>query len=108
MEATARSPPREGRVKLNIDLAPGEEEEAFKPNIINSTVFIICFALQVSTFAVNHKGHPFMERLRENKFLMYAILASSAVIIALSFGFSNELNQTFEIIEFPEEVSRNI
>lgn len=106
-EATARSPPREGRVRLNIDLEPGEEEEAFKPNIINSTVFIICFALQVSTFAVNHKGHPFMERLRENKFLMYAILASSAVIVALSFGISNELNQTFEIIDFPEEVHNN-
>lgn len=104
-EATARSTPREGKVKLNIDLAPGEEEEAFKANIINSTVFIICFALQVSTFAVNHKGHPFMERLRENKFLMYAILASSAVIIALSLGLSTELNQTFEIIEFPDEVS---
>lgn len=104
-EATERSPPREGKVKLNIDLAPGEEEEAFKANIINSTVFIICFALQVSTFAVNHKGHPFMERLRDNKFLMYAILASSTVIVALSFGISNELNQTFEIIEFPEEVS---
>lgn len=104
-EATARSTPREGKVKLNIDLAPGEEEEAFKANIINSTVFIICFALQVSTFAVNHKGHPFMERLRENKFLMYAILTSSAVIIALSLGLSTELNQTFEIIEFPDEVS---
>ncbi|XP_031619014.1 manganese-transporting ATPase 13A1 [Contarinia nasturtii] len=102
-EATARSPPREGKVKLNIDLAPGEEEEAFKANIINSTVFIICFALQVSTFAVNHKGHPFMERLRENKFLMYTIAVSSAVIVALSFGLSSSLNETFEIVEFPEE-----
>lgn len=46
---------REGKVKLNVDMAPGEEEPAFEPNIINSTVFIICLALQVSTFAVNHK-----------------------------------------------------
>lgn len=104
-EATARSEPKEGTVKLNIDLAPGEEPEAFAPNIINSTVFIICFALQVSTFAVNHKGHPFMERLRENKFLLYAILASSLVIVSLSLGISDELNNTFEIIEFPDEVN---
>lgn len=46
---------REGKVKLNIDLLPGEEEEPFKPNIINSTVFIICLSLQVLTFAVNYK-----------------------------------------------------
>lgn len=53
-EANARTPPREGIVKLNIDLAPGEKEE-FQPNIINSAVYCICMALQVSTFAVNHK-----------------------------------------------------
>lgn len=46
-----------------------------------------------------------MERLRENKFLMYAIAASSAVVVSLTFGLSADLNQTFEIIEFPEEVS---
>lgn len=103
-EATARSPPREGKVKLNVDMEPGEKEE-FVPNIINSTVYIICLALQVSTFAVNHKGHPFMESLRENKLLMYAIMASSAVVVMLTSGLSDELNSTFEIIAFPEDVS---
>lgn len=107
-EAASRSEPRTGKVVLNIDLAPGEEPEAFVPNIINSTVFIICFALQVSTFAVNHKGHPFMERLRDNKFLLYAILASTAVIVSLSTGISQGLNESFEIIEFPDEVNFRI
>ena len=32
-----------------------EEKQKFEPNIINSTVYIICLALQVSTFAVNYK-----------------------------------------------------
>lgn len=46
-----------------------------------------------------------MERLRENRFLMYAILISSAVVVSLALGISTELSNTFQIIEFPEEVS---
>lgn len=45
---------REGKVKLYIDM-DAEEKQKFEPNIINSTVYIICLALQVSTFAVNYK-----------------------------------------------------
>lgn len=45
-----------------------------------------------------------MERLRENNFLMSAIAISTAVVVALSFGLSSDLSNTFEIIEFPEEV----
>lgn len=46
-----------------------------------------------------------MENLRENKLLMYAIMASSSVVVLLSLGLSSDLNSTFQIIEFPEEVS---
>lgn len=46
-----------------------------------------------------------MESLRENKLLMYAILASSSVVILLTTGISEELNNTFEIIQFPDDVS---
>lgn len=50
------------------------------------------------------QGHPFMERLRENRLLMYAMLISSAVVVCLALGVSTELSNTFQIIEFPEEV----
>ncbi|KAG4071836.1 hypothetical protein HA402_005997 [Bradysia odoriphaga] len=106
-EATALSPPRTEKVKLNVDLEPGQKEE-FVPNIVNSTVYIICLALQVSTFAVNHKGHPFMENLRENKLLMYAIAASSSVVVLLSTGLSSDLCATFEIIDFPEDFKKTL
>lgn len=64
-------------------------------------------ALQVSTFAVNYKGHPFMESLRENRLLMYAIMTSSTVVMSLALGVIPDLLQTFEIIEFPDDVSEH-
>lgn len=48
-----------------------------------------------------------MESLRENKLLMYAIGASSSVVVLLTTGLSSELNSTFEIIDFPENVSNH-
>uniref|UniRef100_A0A0A1X7L2 Probable cation-transporting ATPase 13A1 n=1 Tax=Zeugodacus cucurbitae TaxID=28588 RepID=A0A0A1X7L2_ZEUCU len=101
-EATERAPERTGKVKLYIDMDP-EEKQTFQPNIINSTVYIICLALQVSTFAVNHKGHPFMESLRENRPLLISILVSTGLVLFLSLDLSSELTETFEIVSFPED-----
>lgn len=35
------------------------EAEGFKPNILNTTVYIISVALQISTFAVNYRVSSF-------------------------------------------------
>lgn len=68
---------------------------------------ILSIHLSNDIFVVSQfQGHPFMERLRENNFLMSAIGISSAVVVALAFGLSSDLSNTFEIVEFPEEVSK--
>jgi manganese-transporting P-type ATPase len=81
-----------------------EKEAEFVPNIINSTVFLICMGLQVSTFAVNYKGHPFMESLRENRLLMYSIFASSGVVLCLALNLVPDIQSAFQIIDFPSDV----
>lgn len=81
-----------------------EEEELFEPNIVNSAVYIISLALQIATFAINYRGAPYMESLRQNKALLYSILGSGGVVLALTLGIVPELATLFEIIDFPPDV----
>lgn len=46
-----------------------------------------------------------MESLRENRLLMYAIGASAGLVFMLSTGLSEPLTSTFEIVDFPKDVS---
>lgn len=101
-EANLRSPPKEGKVKLNLDMGPDEKEE-FVANIVNSTVYIISVAMQIATVAVNYKGHPFMESMRENRLLSYAIFTSSTIVLCLALGIFPDLLATFEVIDFEPE-----
>ncbi|KAG8189488.1 hypothetical protein JTE90_018140 [Oedothorax gibbosus] len=94
-EATSRSPPRAEKF---ADL-----DAEFKPSLLNSTVYIISMALQLSTFAVNYRGHPFMESLYENKALLYSIVISGTAILMLVTGLSPELAGIFSIVDFPPE-----
>lgn len=64
--------------------------------------------LQVSTFAVNYKGHPFMESLRENTLLLYSIMVSSGVVLCLALNIIPYFQDLFQIIDFPEDVSDEV
>ncbi|XP_067001393.2 endoplasmic reticulum transmembrane helix translocase [Anabrus simplex] len=97
-QATLRSPPREEK---SAELK--DEDEEFAPSLLNSTVYIISMALQVSTFAINYRGHPFMESLSENKALLYSIVGSAGAILALAMGIVPDLAYQFEIVDFPAE-----
>ncbi|EDW85282.1 uncharacterized protein Dwil_GK18444 [Drosophila willistoni] len=106
-EASKLAPPRVGKVKLYIDM-DAEEKTKYDPNIVSSTVYIICISLQVATIAVNYKGHPFMESLRSNRMLMYAIGASIALVLLLTTGLAPELTEFFEIIDFPTDFRKTL
>lgn len=52
-------------MKLYIDM-DAEEKTKYDPNIVSSTVYIICLSLQVATIAVNYKVRSLTYRSMQN------------------------------------------
>ena len=50
------------------------------------------------------QGHPYMESIRENRSLCYALLSTGAFIFLLALGWLPEIDEQFGIIEFEPEV----
>lgn len=99
-EAKALIPPSD---EVFVDL-----EKKFSPSILNTTVYIISMALQVSTFAVNYRGEPFMESLTENKPLLYSLIFSGGAITCLASGIVPELTEQFELVHLPPEFRNTV
>lgn len=110
-EATIYSPPEEklrallgtSNVTETVLNGADETEEIFEPNVVNSAVYIISLALQVSNFAVNYRGVPFMEGLTDNKPLFYSLVASFGLIIGLTLNLIPPMAEMLKIVDFPDE-----
>jgi len=95
---TAEAYKREPRTEEFPDL-----EKEFEPSLLNSTVYIISMFLQVSTFAINYRGHPFMESLLENRPLLYSLAGAGGFVVMLALGWLPEFSNQFSIVDFPDE-----
>ncbi len=99
-------------------------EKDFEKNELNSAVYLISMAMQISNFAVNykvpllscflvcclpvvlyaHQGHPFMASLTENKPLLVSLVISAVATFVLASGIIPEISATFEITPFSDDV----
>merc|ERR1719402_944666 len=95
---TAEAYKREPRTEEFPDL-----EKEFEPSLLNSTVYIISMFLQVSTFAINYRGHPFMESLTENRSLLYSLAGAGGFVVMLALGWLPEFSEQFSVVDFPAE-----
>ena len=78
----------------------------FKPNVINTVIYLLTMTMQTSSFVTNYRGKPFMEGLLENKWLFRMIIGSYAVVLlCITDGFE-PLNDLFELYPFTSEDHR--
>jgi cation-transporting ATPase 13A1 len=81
----------------------------FRPNLLNSLVFILSAWVQLNTFAVNYCGYPFTTPLQENKNLWYVLLAGwASIIVIISMDmiplFGDYINFYLELVSFPTDL----
>ncbi|CAB1105130.1 unnamed protein product [Ectocarpus sp. CCAP 1310/34] len=79
----------------------------FKPNMINSVVFLVGAVQQVSVFVVNLKGRPFMGGLSENRPLLYSLAATFALTFMSASETIPRLNKWLQLEPFPDDNFRN-
>ena len=67
-----------------------------------------CGALQLNTFVINYRGHPYMESLRENKPLCYSSVFTATFMIILTFGIAPEINTEFSLLVLPNHIQNEV
>ncbi|KAI8905470.1 hypothetical protein EDD86DRAFT_193919 [Gorgonomyces haynaldii] len=76
----------------------------FRPNLLNSSIYLVSLIMQISTFAINYQGLPFREPLTKNKSMYNSLLAVTAIAFCAAAEIIPELNDYMELVTFPEEV----
>lgn len=86
--------PRDGEIDL---------EAKFNPSLLNTAIYLLQLAQQVSTFAVNYQGRPFRDSLRENRGMYYGLIGVGALAIAGATEFIPEMNAALKLVPMTEK-----
>ena len=79
--------------------APEMEPDAdFRPNVINTTVFLIGLVLQVNVFGTGYRGRPFMQGLFENRPFLVSMLGTWLFALVLTLGTLPDVNEYLELV----------
>jgi cation-transporting ATPase 13A1 len=79
-------------------------DQPFAANLLNTCVFLVSSGMQISTFAINYKGHPFKESLLEHRPLLYCLVAPALVVLLCAAETVPAFNAYMECVPFPDPV----
>lgn len=95
-----------GLAKTALNLGPADRvavdvEAPFQPNLVNSVVYVLVTAMQVTTFAVNYKGRPFTSSMRENRGLLVCLCCMAVLVLVFCANVSTSLAAAAELVDWP-------
>lgn len=95
-------------INLSNPFRPMEEEHrspdaTFKPNVLNTVVFLVSTTQTAVTFAANYRGRPFMLSLSENRPLYNCIMLNLLLMFGLASEVAPGLNAQLELHPLPNE-----
>jgi len=84
------------------DKAPKPLPDAdFVPSLANSGVFVITTSMQISTFATNYVGYPYMESLQENTSLFRCLVGCAIVTFVVAAELVPPFNWFIQLVPLP-------
>ena len=92
-------------VKLAEAYAPGakkpDPDSGFEPNLVNTVSYTTNMIIQIATFGVNYIGHPFNDKLTDNKALFNSLWYSGIFFAVLSLDIYRPLNNSLQLVPLP-------
>lgn len=76
----------------------------FKPNLLNTTVWLVETSQQISVLFVNYKGQPWMRGMLENQPLFLSLFGCVTLVAICAWGAIPYLNEILNLEVFPEDL----
>jgi len=78
----------------------------FKPNLLNTVVFLVETSQMISVLFVNYKGRPWMKGILENHPLFLSVFMCVAGVAGCAWGIRPEINDLIHLEAFPHDEFR--
>ncbi|KAA8499614.1 putative manganese-transporting ATPase PDR2 [Porphyridium purpureum] len=91
------------KAHLGDDFEP-DIEGLYTPNVLNTVVFLISTFQQVSVFVTNYKGRPFMQGIRDNKYLRNVLAGIAVWNLTLASQLVPAWNEFFQLERLPQYI----
>jgi len=75
----------------------------FTPSLLNTVVFLVTTAQQVSVMFVNYKGRPFMQGITENPAFLWSVALTGGGAFVCAFERAPELNKALKLVSMPND-----
>jgi len=73
----------------------------FQPDLVNSSVYILCTLMQINNFVMNYRGHPFTQSIQENDLMWRSVQVLYVLLLIIVGGQLEPLNDFLQLAPFP-------